>query len=405
MKRSVPLAIMLLVPTFLLQSGSTGRAEVFVLTGGGQIEGTLLNPGQEPRTRFDIKLDGGATLTLSPDRVEQVVEKSGIRRKYEEFLSNLPDTADAHWDMAERCLQAGLKPERTFHLERVLKHAPDHEAARHALGYSQVDGRWVTTEDFHRNQGYTRYRGDWRLEQEVQLMRDEDDRDQEVNEWKRKVKMWRSWIAKGRGKEGEAVAEIRAIDRRRAAPALAELLEDDEEDPRIKPLYIEVLAKLKSQVAVSAFINRALKDPNSVIRDRCLDELTKFGAESASQAFIKALKDNDNVIVNRAATGLGRLRDEDATKPLIDALSTKHRQTVSTGSGNIGVGFNNGGVGGLSAGGGGPKTIEREVNNQAALSALTVIHQNVNFAFDKTRWRNWYAEQNTPQTVNLHRLD
>ncbi|MCO6458304.1 MAG: HEAT repeat domain-containing protein [Pirellulaceae bacterium] len=387
-----------------LSCASPAGAETFLLTGGGRLEGTLQNPDQQPRTSYVVRTDQGTTITLAAEHVRQVEKSSEIRQKYEEFLAAMSDTAEAHWDMAARCEQAGLKEEREFHLQRVLTFDPNHKAARYALGYSQVDGRWVTTEQFRGNQGYTRFRGDWRLQQEAQMMLSDEERDNEVNDWKRKLKIWRSWIVKARGKEGEAVAEIRAIDRRRAAPGLVELLQEEGEPPALKLLYIEVLGKLQSQVAVTAFIDRALNDPDAQVRDRCLDELLKFGGEAAAQAFTKALKDDNNAVVNRAAAGLGRLRDEDATLPLIEALTTKHKQVLSAGGGNLGVGFSNGGLNGLSAGNRGPKVVEHEVSNQAALSALTAIHEGVNFVYDKARWRNWYAEQNTPNGINLHRL-
>jgi hypothetical protein len=380
-------------------------AEVFVLAGGGRVEGTLLNPEQDPRVNYVVKTAEGVHLTLDGARVRNFQQDTDLRRRYEEFLADLPDTAAGHWDMARRCEQAGLKAEREFHLQRVLKFEPDHTDARHALGYSQVDGRWVKMEEFRRNQGYTRFRGGWRLEQEKRLMEREEDRELEVKDWKRKLKMWRSWLIKQRGNEGEALAAIRAMDRKRCAPALADQLQEEDEHPQLKLLYIEVLGKLESQVAVSAFIDRAIEDPDATVRDRCLDELAKFGSEAAAQAFVKKLDDENNVIVNRAAAGLARLRDPSTTLPLIEALTTRHRQVISPGSGNLGVGFSNGNLSGFSAGNRGPKVIEREVRNQAVLSALTQIHEGVNYAYNKEQWRNWYARQNTPEGINLNRLD
>ena len=384
---------------------SNALAEVFVLAGGGRVEGTLLNPEQDPRVNYLVMTQDGVQLTLTTQRVTEFIEATDLRRRYEEFLAKLPDTVEGHLDMAERCAKAGLKPEREFHLQRVLKFDPDHTEARHALGYSRVDSRWVKMEEFRRNQGYTRHRGSWRLDQEKRLMEGRNERELEVKDWKRKLKLWRSWLVKARGKQGEAVTAIRGMNRKRCAPALADQLKDDDENPNRKLLYIEVLSKLNSQVGVSAFIDRAIDDQSAAVRDRCLDALVKFGGEAAAQAFVKKLDDDNNIIINRAAAGLARLGSEDSTLPLIEALTTKHRQVISQGGGNLGVGFGNNGLNSFSAGNRGPKVIEREVRNQAALGALTAIHRGVNFAYTKEQWRNWYASQNSPRGVNLHRLD
>ena len=92
-----------------------------------------------------------------------MLRKSDAERWYEKWLPKMPDTAEGNWIMADECRKRGLASQRELHLEGVLKHDPEHAAARKTLGYGKVDGRWVKTEDWMTDRGYVRHRGSWRL--------------------------------------------------------------------------------------------------------------------------------------------------------------------------------------------------------------------------------------------------
>ena len=50
--------------------------------------------------------------------------------------------------------------------------------------------------------------------------------------------------------------------------------------------------------------------------------------------------------------------------------------------------------------------VEREIENQAVLTALTKITpEGVNFGLDKRAWRNWYANVRNGDGKNLRRGD
>ncbi len=46
---------------------------------------------------------------------------------------------------------------------------PENRLARMALGYAQIDGRWVQPDQYKQEQGYVRYKGNWLLPQEVEI--------------------------------------------------------------------------------------------------------------------------------------------------------------------------------------------------------------------------------------------
>jgi hypothetical protein len=328
-----------------------------------------------------------------------VIRKTDAERWYEKWLPEMPNTAEGNWIMAEECRKRGLARQRDFHREEVLKHDPDHAAARRALGYSKIDGSWVKTEDWWTSRGYVRHEGAWRLRPEVELETAASRREQETNQWKRQLKLWRSWILRRRGDEREALQKIRSIRSPLAAPALADLLENDEEPVRLKLLYIDVLASLRSARATSAFVNRVLLDRDENVRDRCLDQLVARDTKRAVALLAGTLRHQENKMVNRAAEALGRLKHPDAIPPLIDALFTKHR--FSTKGGGMDIGFTPEGGGGMSLGGR-PKIVEIERPNPQVLASLVSL-TGANLGYNREEWKRWYVEENTPSGVNLRR--
>ena len=90
-----------------------------------------------------------------------------------------------------------------------------------------------------------------------------------------------------------------------------------------------------------------------------------------------------------------------STSALIDSLITRQRVQVTQG-GSINPVFDNQGGGGLNMGGK-PKFAEVENENHGVLAGLTAIHPGVTFGFDKTAWRQWWVEKNTPKVFELRR--
>jgi hypothetical protein len=144
-----------------------------------------------------------------------------------------------------------------------------------------------------------------------------------------------------------------------------------------------------------------MDDPDGKVREACLDEVTRVGAQRATESFIRRLKDPERIMVHRAAVALARLNAKSATLPLIDALVTEHKVLTGSGSGGLSPTFSDQG-GGLNVGGG-PKIEEVEFRNEPVLHALMSIHRGTNYGYDKTRWKNWYVANNVPEKVNLRR--
>ncbi len=380
------------------------QAEIFVLANGGRIDGDWLNRDSKPLIMYEIATVGGGRITLSADQIERVVVKSDALLHYEAELPKVPDTVDGHWAMAERCRKAGLIPQRELHLRRVLDLSPDHLDARHALGFSRVDGKWIKPDEWLAKQGYVRHKGAWRLPQEVELAAQDERRSTEEKEWRKRLRRWRTAIMRGRRDSGQALAQLRAVDSAFAITGLTEMLKDKDETKPLKLLYIEILGQFQNANAAAALLERVMTDPDLEVRERSITALQKNGHDQALAFLTRTLKDKENRVVNEAAWALGKLGDPAALPALIDAVVTKHKFKIYPGGApggiNAGMGSNGGGL----QMGGRPKIIERELRNRQVLSALTALApEGVNFAYDKQAWKDWWAQEQTAAGVNLRR--
>ena len=371
---------------------------MFVLKNGGRVQGKLANPKQSPRKTFVVVTPSGGRITLAASAVKNIQRKTVGQKRHEERLLEMDDSSDEHWEMAQWCLKHDLTSERKFHLKRVVELDSEHAEARRALGYTQIDGRWILRREWMKEQGYVYHNGSWRTEQEREMQIQHREAELAEKGFQRKMKTWRGWI--GGRNDQDAREHLRTVKDRRAAPALADLLKN-ESDAELKRLYIETLGRLGGTHAVTALVENALDEKSAETRDRCLDELVQLRSHAAVNAFIKALQHKNNAIINRAGIALERMNDPSAILPLINTLETQHRFAIRTGGGGINPTFTEGG-GGLSVGNTGPKFVKRTFQNEAVLRALVTL-TGENFNFNRQRWLDWHAEKEAPQALNLRR--
>jgi hypothetical protein len=63
---------------------------------------------------------------------------------YEKMREKSPDTAAGHLTLARWCLGRNLDDQARAHLTRLLDFLPDHAAAREALGFVRLGGKWLS---------------------------------------------------------------------------------------------------------------------------------------------------------------------------------------------------------------------------------------------------------------------
>ncbi len=388
----------------LVCAGVPAGAEEFFLKHGGYIEGEWLNRNEKPARVYEIQPLMGGRLTLSIEQVDRVVAKSPTLEEYERLLPKVPDTVAGQWKMAEYCRKNGLKTERETHLRAILELDADHAAARRVLGYSKIDGKWMQVDQWRKSHGYVRYKGAWRLPQEVELEARKERREVEQSQWRARIRRWRSSVVRQRKDSEDALQQLQAIDSAMAVPALAEILTDRKEPTQLKSVCLRVLGRFPTTTSVESMIRCAISDPDRELRERCIDELKRHDTDYAVAFLTKMLSDKDNGLVNRAGWVLGRLENPKAIPALIDALTTKHRFRIQgSGGGNYQAGFSPAGGGGFSTGGG-AKLVEREIQNKSVLAALTsLVPDGVNYAYSEPSWKRWYAQRAAAANVDLRR--
>ena len=382
----------------------SARAEVFVLAGGGRVTGELLNRDESPRRQYVIQTADGASVTLDAAQVRQVLRPRPDEVEYERIRPTYADTPVAQWELAQWCREHRLSAQREVHLRRVIELDPNHAEARHALGYSQIDGKWATRDEVMTERGYKLYKGQWKLQQEIDLAEKKRKQDAAQQEWMRKLKMWRGWL--GGDRQQQAAENIRTINDPAAVKGLALGLRNDSSPPACL-LYIEALAKIDTPEAAKALAIASISDPVEEVRLSCLDHLQTKPRPEVVAYYVAKLGDkkSDNKTINLAAIGLSRMKDPSAIGPLIDALVTVHKFKIvkqggdnamsgTFGTGPRGAGATGGGTS-MSAGGG-PTFIRQPISNQAVLDALVAL-TGQNFNFDKQAWKYWYAAQKKPR--------
>jgi len=256
--------------------------------------------------------------------------------------------------------------------------------------------------------GYIRYKGTWRLRQEIEIDSRESQQELAVKKLRKDIRVWFGQVTGG-GRQAEAAERnLNAIQEPEAAPALAEILADSQESKSVRLRCLSILAKLPPGLATPTLCRIAMNESDPSIQDACLEELKRQGTHSVLPGFIAELKSKDNGRVNRAAECIGRLGDKAATLPLINALITEHKFLVQPGNappGGMSATFSPGGGpggGGLSMGGK-PQLIKQPLKNSGVRNALTTLHPGVNFQYDIEAWRKWYVQSQTTSIVDLRR--
>lgn len=384
------------------------QAEVFILENDGRIQGEWLNKDDAKADHYLIRTATGGSVKLNRDQVVKVYVPSATELEYEQVRETFADTAEGQWALSQWCREKKLRDQRKVHLKRVIEHDPNHQQARHALGYSLVDNEWKTQEEVFLERGYVRYRGRWRLPQEVELAERVRQNKKETGEWFVKLKRWRDWLDDDRAEQAENL--LRDVTDPNAVPALAQFFQG-EKNPSIRLLYVETLAQIASSDAVYVLGEGALYDGDLEVRLTCLDFLKKEPRPDLVKYYAGTLKHQDNTIVNRAAYCLKQLSDASAVSALIDALVTTHKTKVTQGGdGKYSASFGgpNNGAGGLGASPGGlsvgssTKVLTQHLRNTEVLDALVAM-TGANFGYDTQAWKFWLTSQQRAPAANVRR--
>ncbi len=373
--------------------GGNGLGDTFVLSSGARVQGSRASDDESTESHVAIDTAYGGRVRVERSRIVEIISESSAQDQYDRLAPKVADTAEAHFKLARWCGDRQLDEQQQQHLRRVIELDPQHEAAHRALGYSEIGGEWVQREEHLKRNGYVRYKGKWRLAQEVALKEHHTAINTEKKEWFVKLSRWRSQLAGD--KRHEALKNIESIRDPMAIEGLGRMLRI-ERDRRLRLIYVEVLGQIATNDATAALVQLALSDYDEEVYYASLDQLASRQSPPLVRQFVMALRSPNNHRINRAAIALGTLGDQTAVPPLIEALVTRH-DTVIPGSDATTSTFSKGGSvhqsgDAFTSGPSAPQVITHTARNQQVLKTLTTL-TGVSFGFDQQAWQSWYTLQ------------
>lgn len=120
-------------------SASIASADIFKMRSGDAFEGEILLSKPE---KVYVRIFGGAKWFARAD-IAEIVPAPSPWQRYEEVRRKFPLTAAAQFELAMWCGANRLDDEKEKHLRTALALDPAYEPAGVALGFVQVDGKWV----------------------------------------------------------------------------------------------------------------------------------------------------------------------------------------------------------------------------------------------------------------------
>lgn len=333
---------LMMIAAALCLAASAVQADLIKLKSGGELRGEIPQGSSSDDQTITIETLNGVRVSVAREDIEFVSRRPRLIEVYETRIRDLPDTVDAHMEMAEWCRENLLIERRNDHLERVIQLEPQHDEARRALGHIQKNGVWMSRDEERLAMGYVKYRGRYITPQELELIEKTEAELAEEQQWYRKVRLWRGWLT-GRNfdRQQQALQELKAISDPNATPALTRNFSDDE-NKELRELYVDILAQLPGLKPVKPLVNQSLRDVDHQIRSRALNGISEQQYAAAAEFYAQALRDDLNVVVRRAANALGKVGDERIIGDLIDALVTTHsyKLRVPDTSGTLSFGTN-----------------------------------------------------------------
>jgi len=190
--RKLPFLIFFLVPAALFAD------EVF-LQGAGTISGRIVE-----QTATTVQVDvGGGIVGVPMSRVDRIVKARCPLDDYEDRAAKLAANDTAGWlKLAEWASQNGLPMNAHDAYEKALTSSPDNAEARQALGYTKLNGRWLTEDEAYQASGYVKYSGEWMTPAQAQI-----EQTHSAQEKARKDAEYAAVAAENRADEAEAKAE------------------------------------------------------------------------------------------------------------------------------------------------------------------------------------------------------
>lgn len=387
----------------LLFHGAADAEDTVLLKSGRTLHGKVKEGKDEKTGKFiDIQTASGSFYRLDyNDSVKSVTYEDESNFEYRDRLRNMANNATAHMELAEWCRKqprgsTRFKEQIAWHFENIIRFDPEHVVARRKLGYIKLDdGSWVLEDLYAEKYGYVKD-GRYFAPAIIEKVRNVGEiEDSARNEKKAAFLQWLRSMRRG----GGSAMQLQQLCDETSIEFIAKQAQDDREknSVELRRVYLDAIGTVKtSSLAISALAEFAMKDPDRSVREHAIALLSQpeFNHVTAV-SFLKAgLVSPINATVRNAGFAIGEVCSSDdysrdyAILPLAKSLSTTHEfATGNLEAGRLNPTFGNGGSG-LQTGGG-PQSVNRDVQNDSSLTALRRLVE-VDFQYDEKAWTNWY---------------
>ncbi|MEO9933392.1 HEAT repeat domain-containing protein [Rhodopirellula bahusiensis] len=373
-----------------------------LLSTGGQLTGKVREVDSKKTPYVLVQVDQELSVAIAKANSRMIVGDEKLN-EYRRQVVEAGQDGQAHYELATWCRKNNLLQQRKYHLIRTIDLLPDHPNARAALGYTKRDGKWILTEVWRRNQGLVKDRkGQWVLPEVVAWRENADVNDKTAKRWIKTVKQLLSKILRG---DAEAMVELKAINDPLASRAIAkELIDSQKRGSSWRPVrmvWLQKLMEFRTGAAVEAIVKTGLLESDDVIREEALRWLQSNEPSSAIATYMPWLKSNNPQQVKAAARALSFFPNSESAFAYIDALITIEERTQQVGGGSR-AGFDNTGGGGFSQGSK-QVVVKKPHRHPEVLQLLRSIAPDVDFGYDKSAWKNYFAQLRSPPRSDLRR--
>lgn len=407
-----------------LAFGSPVSADLIKLNSGGELRGKIVK-GRTNHESVTLETLSGVTVTVQRSDLVFLTMRPLNVEEYESRIRKLPNTLDAHWELADWCRKKSLVKQRETHLRHVIQLDPAHEPAHLALGHIRQKDGWVSKDELMTSQGYVKHKGKYITSQEFELIGKTEAERHEERAWFSKVRLWSGWVegtlTSGAEKQRNGWQALEGISDPNATPAVMRFLAPNE-NRELRSLAVKILSHVGGNKPVPGLVQFSLSDVDPEVRYQALYGIGNDQKNKAMPLYVKHLKHETNFVVCRAGMALGVVGNEKAVPALIEALITSHNYQVRVPGGsqsNLSFATNGGFAGGSSL----SPNIEIGLRTgqypsgviimdptateltRTRVMTVTLDHQNAevlsalqkltgkNFGYDKRTWHLWWAAE------------
>jgi hypothetical protein len=190
---------------------------------------------------------------------------------YQARREKIPDTAQAHWQLAEWCEENDLKAQAKAHLAAVIRLNPAREEAWKKLGFQKQKGRSWTTADL------------------AAAVKAEADQHRRADaHWRPLLEKWNGGLTR-KSKREDAEAALGKVQDARAVPSILKVFVPG--GAADQEWAVRLLSRIDSPAASRALASLALMGATERVRGRAADALLKRDPREFVTALISVFRD------------------------------------------------------------------------------------------------------------------